>query len=213
MKTQKVRVVVFGAAGVGKTCIIRRFTEREVPEKLHKLMQVEDEYFLNYFYRFNSKNGNAYKLDILDTSGAYVLPAMKTLAIEKGNVFFLVYSITDPSSFEHVCRVRQEILSMRDEKSIRIFVLCNKVDSSLENAYAEESIVVKDWGYEFIRTSARLNIGIMNSFMRVIPSGELIVSGHRRKEAMQSELGMSYLQKMKARRMRKNPSQRFCTYL
>lgn len=40
------------------------------------------------------------KLDILDTGGSYVFPAMRTLAIKSADGFVLVCAVDDPASLE-----------------------------------------------------------------------------------------------------------------
>ena len=46
------------------------------------------------------KIGLDLKLDILDTGGSYVFPAMRTLAIKSADGFVLVCAVDDPSSLE-----------------------------------------------------------------------------------------------------------------
>jgi GTPase SAR1 family protein len=46
------------------------------------------------------KIGLDLKLDILDTGGSYVFPAMRTLAIKSADGFVLVCAVDDPTSLE-----------------------------------------------------------------------------------------------------------------
>jgi len=128
------RIVVMGAAAVGKTCIVSRLlyakflTEyKETVEELHS-----GQYEVN---------GLPLTLDILDTSGSYQFPAMRRLSITMGDAFVLVYSVDDAASFEAVKRLRQEIIcekekdvdtSSPDERgrcgSVPIVIVGNKTD-------------------------------------------------------------------------------------
>uniref|UniRef100_A0A1A9Z182 Uncharacterized protein n=1 Tax=Glossina pallidipes TaxID=7398 RepID=A0A1A9Z182_GLOPL len=100
-----------GAARVGKTCIISQFLYdkfnvryKKTVEELHR-----GEYDL--------PDGSALTLDILDTSGAFEFPAMRTLSIATGVAFILVYAIDDIESWHEVERLRNQVsLEAQKEK-------------------------------------------------------------------------------------------------
>lgn len=103
MRKQQHRIVVMGAAKVGKTCIISQFLYdkfntryKQTVEELHR-----GEYEL--------PDGSALTLDILDTSGSFEFPAMRTLSITTGAAFILVYSIDDKESWYEVERLRNMV--------------------------------------------------------------------------------------------------------
>lgn len=100
MRKQQHRVVVMGAAKVGKTCIISQFLYdkfnpryKQTVEELHR-----GEYEL--------PDGSRLTLDILDTSGSFEFPAMRTLSITTGAAFILVYAVNDVESWHEVERLR-----------------------------------------------------------------------------------------------------------
>lgn len=103
MRKQQHRVVVMGAAKVGKTCIISQFLYdkfnpryKQTVEELHR-----GEYEL--------ADGSALTLDILDTSGSFEFPAMRTLSITTGAAFILVYAADDKESWHEVERLRNMV--------------------------------------------------------------------------------------------------------
>ncbi len=53
--------------------------------------------------------------ELLDTSGTMQFPAMQALNIARGDGFVLVYSVTDQDSFEEVKRLREQIVSSREQ--------------------------------------------------------------------------------------------------
>lgn len=67
-------------------------------------------------------------LDILDTSGAYEFPAMRTLSMQSADAFILVYDITDANSFTEVRTLRDQIHETKDSTAVPIVVVGNKVD-------------------------------------------------------------------------------------
>lgn len=100
---EKHRVVVMGAAFVGKTQIVSQFLYdkftnryRQTIEELHR-----GEYEL--------PDGSSLTLDILDTSGAFAFPAMQDLSISTSNAFLLVFSIDNEESWNEVARLREKV--------------------------------------------------------------------------------------------------------
>lgn len=53
--------------------------------------------------------GETLTLDLLDTSGAHQFPAMRELAIRQSDAFILVFAIDDPSSWETLASLREEV--------------------------------------------------------------------------------------------------------
>ena len=91
------KVVVVGDCGVGKTAlIVRLLTKRFITEYMNYK-------YLKYEYA-STVNGKQHRYEILDLStynrGLYKNDAMFDEHIKWGELFFLVYSITDRESFK-----------------------------------------------------------------------------------------------------------------
>lgn len=69
------RIVVLGAAKVGKSALIQQFLYDQFPERYNRT--VEDLYIAEY----NLSSGASLTLEILDTTGSYQFPAMRKLNI------------------------------------------------------------------------------------------------------------------------------------
>ena len=84
-------------------------------------------------------------VELLDTSGYENFPAMRELAIRQAQAFILVSAVDEEESFEHVKKLREEILRIKTSQTIEkppIVVVANKVDLpkkewSFNTAYAE----------------------------------------------------------------------------
>ena len=84
-------------------------------------------------------------VELLDTSGYESFPAMRELAIRQAQAFILVSAVDEEESFEHVKKLREEILRIKTSQTAEkppIVVVANKVDLpkkewSFNTAYAE----------------------------------------------------------------------------
>lgn len=99
------RIVVLGAAKVGKSAIIQQFLYDQFTKKYNKT--VEDLYVAEY----NLSSGASLTLEILDTTGSYQFPAMRALSISNGNAFLLVYSVDDEESWKQLKELRHQVCS------------------------------------------------------------------------------------------------------
>ncbi|MBN3306881.1 RASD family member 3 [Amia ocellicauda] len=160
-----VRLVFFGAAGVGKTALIQRFLHDRFE---HKYKRTVEELHSNQY----DIDGVKIQIDIMDTSGSYSFPAMRKLSIRNGDAFALVYSIEDPESFEEVRRLRDEILEIKEEeKLVPIVVVGNKLD--LENQRGVPAVdilptVELDWNANFLEASAKSGENVVGVFKELL---------------------------------------------
>ncbi|XP_023209611.1 ras-related protein Rap-1b-like protein [Centruroides sculpturatus] len=157
------RLVIMGAAKVGKTSIVKRFLYDEFNSE-HK-PTVED------VYREEYNLGNyGLVLDILDTSGSYEFPAMRDLAISTGDAFVLVYSIDDSDTFEEVRTLREKILDRR-KSNVPILVVGNKCDledGRVVKREVAETVIRMDWENAFLESSAKNNVNVFEVFKELL---------------------------------------------
>lgn len=97
------RIVVMGAAKVGKSCIIHKFLYDQFTPKYSKT--IEDLHVADY----NLSTGASLTLEILDTTGSYQFPAMRQLSISNASAFILVYSVGDLESWRQIHDLRYEV--------------------------------------------------------------------------------------------------------
>ncbi|XP_074662660.1 GTP-binding protein Di-Ras1-like [Tubulanus polymorphus] len=214
-RKKPVKVVLMGAAAVGKTCIVQRFMFDKFPEE-HK-RTIED----NHQCEFSINN--SFRLDILDTTGSYQFPAMRKLAITKGEIFFIVFAINELSTFEQVSALREEIIGIKSDA--HIIIVGNKFDRvewQLDFSFYEET--VHDWGHELIKTSAKNNVNVTELFRKCIPShvqNELVLycqlppsKRYKRRETVPIAMLIDAtieLKKSRNRFLKNRPKLRMCT--
>lgn len=97
------RIVVLGAAKVGKSSIIQQFLYDQFSKRYSRT--IEDLHVAEY----NLSSGASLTLEILDTTGSYQFPAMRALSISNGNAFLLVYSVDDEESWNHIDELRHQV--------------------------------------------------------------------------------------------------------
>ncbi|CAO1302180.1 unnamed protein product [Diamesa hyperborea] len=137
---ERIRLVLLGGQGVGKSCIVKRFLTKTYNDKYRPT--VEDLH--NREYDLGSVT---LKVDILDTSGDMQFPAMRRLSIATAHAFLLVYATTSGPSFASVKQCFEEIKEQRaDFQEIPIVIAGNKSD--LSQTHREVRIEdVSEWVY------------------------------------------------------------------
>ncbi|KAL1005615.1 hypothetical protein UPYG_G00061370 [Umbra pygmaea] len=172
------RIVVLGAPRVGKTSILRRYLRDGFAEEY----QPTSEDFLRKMFHIR---GETYQIDILDASGERSFPAKRRLSILTGDIFLLVFSLDDRSSFDEVCSLRAEILAAKTKllkpsrpgQSARVptVVCANKVDLSPEDRVVSQDEVRQALGddYAYFETSAKDSTNLEEVFEALAKRGGL----------------------------------------
>ncbi|XP_069955305.1 ras-related protein Rap-1b isoform X2 [Cherax quadricarinatus] len=165
---RRYKVVIMGAAKVGKTAIINQFLYDTFTSKYTRT--VEEMHHGEY-----EVSGISLTLDILDTSGSYEFPAMRELSVNTADAFILVYSITDAASFEEVRHLREFILQTKKE-AVPIVVVGNKADLEDQRVVpletAETTVLVK-WENGFLESSAKDNLNVLHIFKELLNQAKI----------------------------------------
>ncbi|EAT45419.1 AAEL003301-PA [Aedes aegypti] len=167
------KIVVMGAAKVGKSSIITQFLYGTFSPKYKRTVE---EMHHGHF----SVGGVNLTLDILDTSGSYEFPAMRALSISSADAFILVYDITDSVTFEEVKAIRQQIHEIKATTAVPIVVVGNKTDLADEDDDVRqipqdttESMITVDWENGFVEASAKLNRNISQVFKELLAQAKI----------------------------------------
>ncbi|XP_018651270.1 putative gtp-binding protein rit [Schistosoma mansoni] len=129
-------------------------------------------------------------LYVLDTAGQEEFSAMREQYMRIGQGFIIVYSVTDPQSFEEVQRFHKEISRCKDCGSYPMILAANKIDLSQQRQVSEEEgkRLATYLQVPYIETSAKdppVNVDKMfHDMVRIIrklPPPQLISKGDRKK--------------------------------
>ncbi|GCB78233.1 GTP-binding protein Di-Ras2-like [Scyliorhinus torazame] len=157
------RVVVFGAAGVGKSSLVLRFVRGTFRETY--IPTIEDTY-----RQVISCDKNICTLQITDTTGSHQFPAMQRLSISKGHAFILVYSVTSKQSVEELQPIYEQICQIKGNiQNIPIMLVGNKRDETQREVEATEGeALATKWMCSFMETSAKLNYNVQELFQELL---------------------------------------------
>lgn len=162
------KIVVMGAAKVGKSAIINQFLYGTFTPKYKRT--VEEMHHGDF-----NVSGFHLTLDILDTSGSYEFPAMRDLSIKSADAFVLVYDVNDTNTFHEVKTLRTLILNTKGV--VPIVVVGNKLDLvEKEQEVSSEStreLVTAEWENGFVEVSAKENQNISQVFKELLVQAKL----------------------------------------
>ncbi len=94
----------------------------------------------------------------MDTAGQDEYSAMREQYLRQGDCFLLVYSVTDPDSFDHVPEFRRRILEVKGSDALPMILVANKVDLSQRRRVSEEqglNLARELGGMPYLETSAK----------------------------------------------------------
>lgn len=155
-------MALMGAGGVGKTSMIKQFVENCFDEMYEPT--IEEIHRKSVTYR-----GDQCMMEIADTAGMEQFAQMRDVYIRNGDGFILVYSIVDPTTFEDVKTIREQIVISKMSEQVPIVLVGNKRDLADEGdrkvERADGEAVAAKWpNCRFIETVARHHAEIEKVF-------------------------------------------------
>ena len=164
--TDNVKVVLLGEPGVGKTCIINRFSYDQYYEKT--LSSISAQFITK---TIDIKNINkSIRYEIWDTAGQEKFHSLATIFYKDAKVICLVYDITLKESFEKMKSYwyEQEVLLNADGQPIFV-VVGNKFDLYEKRQVSDEEALdfAKSIRAIFQYTSAKNASGVNELFNNI----------------------------------------------
>ena len=133
---ENIKVVLLGDSGVGKTCIINRYTEDKFDESSTPTQGV------SYSQRILDIDNKNIILDLWDTAGQEKYRSLGRRFYKNAYIVCLVYDISSAQTFENLKNIWFEELKEFGEKYYILAVVGNKSDKyekeEVKNEIAEE---------------------------------------------------------------------------
>lgn len=163
------RFTMLGGAKTGKTSVLNRFMSDTFTHRYRPTVEDHITHTIDH-------KGNICVCLFVDTCGSNDFPAMKRLAITKGNAFLLLYAIDDRRSFTEAKRTADEIIQLKDPtEDVKIMLIANKTDledrrevSKQEGLDLVDELNVGNVSSMFFEVSAYEGKGIKDIFTELL---------------------------------------------
>ena len=117
-----IKTTLLGSVGVGKTCIIHRYTDN----KFNPLTQTTD--VASYNQKVLTVDNKSINIDLWDTAGQEKYRSLGRNFYKDSYIVCLVYDITNRTSFEDIENIWYEDLKRYGEKCTITAIVANKSD-------------------------------------------------------------------------------------
>ena len=155
----KLKIVVIGDSGVGKTNLIKRFITNTFSQNSKATIGVE---FISKSYKIKDK---IYKVEIWDTAGQERYKSITAVYYKGAKGALVVYDTTSKSSFNNIDKWMTEIRE-KTSNDIRLMIIGNKIDlKEFREVTNEEAVVkAKELGIPLMETSALDSTNVKEAF-------------------------------------------------
>ena len=159
----RINLAVLGTKLVGKTALIYRFLNDNIPST--RETTVEDQY-----KKVLNINDIQCELNILDTAGKDEYQTMLESWIEFSSCFLLVYSIDNKDSLKQVKIYYEKIAQKKGKQFFSVLIVGNKcdLDNNRQIRKEEAEIYGNSIGVEVLETSALNNINVNEAFLKLV---------------------------------------------
>ena len=160
----KLKLVVLGDSGVGKTNLISRYITNTFDKSTKATIGVE---FFCKTYKINHKK--IIRVEIWDTAGQERYKAITSVYYKGAKGAFIVYDITSRKSFDNVDKWIEEIKE-KTSKEIKLVVIGNKIDLNDEREITSKEAMYKfkDMDIPLMETSALEDTNVNEAFIDLI---------------------------------------------
>ena len=165
MDIEVAKVVLLGESGVGKTCIIKQFTENKFD--MNELASLSAQ-FVSKTLNFED-NKKKIKFDIWDTVGQERFRSIAKIFYKDAKVIIFVYDITSKKTFDALINFWYEELRNNCNEKPLYAVVGNKNDlyMNMQVAVSDGKNFAQSLGAIFQLTSAKTSEGINNLFVNI----------------------------------------------
>ena len=187
-------LITLGDSGVGKTCLIKRFTNKIYNEKIINIVG-----FGSSIKDVTLKDGIKIRLKLIDTMGQENYRSIASSYIKNADGVFLVFAHNDRKSFDNIIKWLDDFKNnnhnIKDNSNFPAILLGNKCD--LEHVIEDkeiEEIIKENNFYKYINTSAKDDIGINEALEEI---GEMLIRIYGKRNKKQNVIIEPYKRRKK----------------
>lgn len=159
------KITVIGNGAVGKTSLIKKYTQGSFQKDYIKTIGAQ-------FSKYNEEiEGNNIKLFFWDIAGQSEFHFMRPTFYKGSRACIIVFSLTDPQSFEHIPDWEREIKKYTNNPKLPIVLFANKLDLVDKEDVDEEKLdaFASERNYlGWYKTSAKTGTGVYKGFQAII---------------------------------------------
>merc|ERR1712110_685532 len=159
------KLLLIGDSGVGKTCILFRFSEDAFNTTFISTIGID------FKIKTIELRGKKIKLQIWDTAGQERFHTITTSYYRGAMGIMLVYDITNSKSFDNIAKWLRNIQEHANE-DVEKMILGNKCDMEDKRVIPKErgEAIARENGIRFLETSAKTNVNIDRAFIELSES-------------------------------------------
>ena len=159
MDSSKRLTLVLAHVGVGKSCLLLRFSDDSFTPSFITTIGID------FKIRTIELEGKRIKLQIWDTAGQERFRTITTAYYRGAMGILLVYDVTDERSFNNIRNWIKNIEQHASE-GVNKILIGNKCDILEKKVISEEQgkELAAEHGIKFMQTSAKSNIGVEEAF-------------------------------------------------
>ncbi|XP_067895578.1 ras-related protein Rab-15 isoform X2 [Heterodontus francisci] len=161
------RLLLIGDSGVGKTCLLCRFTDNQFHASHISTIGVD------FKMKTIDVDGIKVRIQIWDTAGQERYQTITKQYYRRAQGIFLVYDITSERSFQHIMKWASDVDEYAPE-GVQKILIANKADEQQKRQVGAEQgqKLAKEYGMDFFETSACTNYNIKERCDRWVQSLE-----------------------------------------
>ena len=162
---EKIQLIMIGESGVGKTSLIKRYTNNIFNSSHLETIGIE---FYNKEERINDQ---IIQIKIWDTAGQEIFHSLTKNFYRKADGIIIVYDITNLDSFEKIQDWVKSVYENTDSyKEIQMIIVGNKIDLEEDRAVSkEEGLKIGNYfDIDFFEASAKNAEGVRNFMIKII---------------------------------------------
>ena len=153
-----VKLILVGSEAVGKTCIVQRLISGQFSENRNPTLGA------SYLAKNIVIGNKEVRLQIWDTAGQERYRGMTPMYYRDAKVALIVYSVTEPDSFNEV-ESWYDSLRNHADPDIQIYLVANKIDIEPFEVPSEKGEQkANEIGGQFYSVSAKTGEGVENLF-------------------------------------------------